>query len=343
MKRTRILSLSLPLTALLAGLACGKHEATPAEAALPTAKVRLASAGVPADGGWIAATLTSVRKATLSTRMAASVRKVHVTEGQHVAEGALLVSLADDDLQGGLKAAEAAVAAASAHHRRIEALTKLNASTASELEMASTQLAQAQAALAGVKANLAYTQIRAPFAGIVQRRMVDEGAFAGPGQPLVDLEGQGALELEGSLTEQETKGLRLGQKVPFEAEGKAGSAEITALSTGGDPVSHRGTVRARILGASGAWRTGTFARIQAPMIAGAPKAEGLTVPSSALVVRGELTGVFVVRDGKAELRWLSLGETRGTSVAVRAGLKAGEQVVDQPGTLADGQPVEVAR
>jgi RND family efflux transporter MFP subunit len=191
-----------------------------------------------------------------------------------------------------------------------------------------------------VKANLAYTQIRAPFAGVVQRRMVDEGAFAGPGQPLVDLEGQGALELEGSLTEQEAKGLRLGQKVPFEAEGRTGSAEITALSTGGDPVSHRGTVRARILGASGAYRTGTFARIQAP---GAAKAEGLTVPATALVVRGELTGVFVVREGRAELRWLSLGETRGTSVAVRAGLKAGEPVVDMPGTLADGQPVEVSR
>jgi RND family efflux transporter MFP subunit len=336
MKRTLI----LPLTALLAGLACGRHEAGPAEPALPTAKVHLASAGAPAEGGWIAATLTSVRKATLSTRMAASVKKVHVTEGQHVAEGALLVSLADDDLQSGFKAAEAAVAGASAHHRRIEALTKLNASTPSELEMAATQLAQAQAALAGVKANLAYTQIRAPFAGVVQRRMVDEGAFAGPGQPLVDLEGQGALELEGSLTEQEAKGLRLGQKVPFEAEGRTGSAEITALSTGGDPVSHRGTVRARILGASGAYRTGTFARIQAP---GAAKAEGLTVPATALVVRGELTGVFVVREGRAELRWLSLGETRGTSVAVRAGLKAGEPVVDMPGTLADGQPVEVSR
>ncbi len=334
MNRTLLI---LPLTAVLAGLACGKHEAPAQAPALPTARVKLAAPAGTLDGGWIAATLTSTRKATLSTRMAASIRRVHVTEGQHVAEGALLVSLADEDLQGGLKAAQAAVDAASAHHRRIQNLARQNASTPSELEMAATQLAQAQAALAGVKANLAYTQIRAPFAGVVQRRYADEGAFAGPGMPLVDLEGQGALELEGTVSEQEAKSLRRGLKVSFEAEGAKGSAEISALSTGGDPVSHRAAFRARVLG--GAWRTGAFARIQVPGI----KAEGLTVPHTALVTRGELTGVFVARDGKAELRWLSLGDARGEVVPVRAGLTAGEQVIDTPGALTDGQPIEVVK
>ncbi|WP_306600019.1 efflux RND transporter periplasmic adaptor subunit [Geothrix sp. 21YS21S-2] len=333
MKRTLI----LPITALLAGLACGKHEA-PQAPPMPAAKVRLAAVDPAGDAGWIAATLTATRRATLSTRMAASVTRVFANEGQHVAEGALLVSLSDGDLQGGLKAAETAVAAAQAHHRRIEALSKINASTPSELEMAATNLAQAQAGLAGVKANLAYTQIRAPFAGIVQSRMVNEGAFVGPGQPLVELEGQGALELEGTVSEQEARSLRIGLKVPFEADGKPGTAEISALSTGGDPVSHRGTIRARILGATG-FRSGAFARIKSP--GAAP--EGLSVPRSALVVRGELSGVFVARDGKAELRWLSLGDARGAAVPVRAGLKAGEQVIDNPGTLVDGQPVEVSK
>ena len=329
--------LILPITAILAGLACGKHE--PAQApALPSAKVRLASGAGPGDTGWIAATLTATRKATLSTRMAASVKQVHANEGQHVAAGTLLISLSDDDLQGGLKAADAAVAAAQAHHRRIENLARVNASTPSELEMAATNLAQAQAALAGVKANLAYTQIRAPFAGVVQSRMVNEGAFVGPGQPLVEMEGQGDMELEGSLSEQEAQGLKIGMKVPFEADAKAGTAQITALSTGGDALSHRGTVRARILGPG--FRSGTFARIKVP---GAARPAGLTVPKSALVFRGELTGVFVARNGVAELRWLSLGDTRGDAVGVRAGLVAGEQVIDQPGTLVDGQPIEVAR
>ena len=328
--------------ALLAALACGRQAAAPEPPPLPTAKVRLAGP-VQGDGaGWIAVTLSATQRATLSTRLAASVRKVHVNEGQRVAAGALLVSLADDDLQAGLKAAQAAVDAAGAQHRRIEALLKQDAAIPAEMDGATTQLAQAQAAVAQIQANLGYTQIRAPFAGVVQNRMVNEGAFVGPGAPLVDLEGQGALELVGSLSEAEARGLKLSQKLAFEGDGQTGVAEITALATGGDPVSHRGTLRARVLKGQQALRTGSFARLRLPA-APAQGLAGLFVPRTALVQRGELTGVFVVRDGKAEMHWLSLGEAQGDRIPVRAGLAANLQVIDTPEALVDGQPVEVQR
>ena len=329
------------LSALSLLLACGKHEAALVPV-LPPVLVRLIAEQAGAGEGWVAATLSATQRAVLSTRMAASVRKIHVTEGQHVAAGALLVSLADDDLQGGLKAAEAGLAAASAHVRRIQALFAQDASTPSELELAQTQKAQAEAAVSAVRANLAYTQIRAPFAGVVQARRVNDGDFVGPGMPLVELEGQGAVELQGSVSETEAQGLKLGQKVIFEAEGRTGTAEITGLSTGGDPVSHRGTLRARVVNQQEAFRTGTFARIQVPVTV-AKGTDVLFVSKSALVTRGELTGVFVAQDGQAHLRWVSLGEAQGDRLPVRAGLLKGEAVIDLPGELKDGQPIEVKK
>jgi len=265
-----------------------------------------------------------------------------VTEGQRVAAGALLVSLADEDLQGGLQAAEAALASAAANAKRIQTLFAQNASTQSELEMAQTQKAQAEAAVSSARANLAYTQIRAPFAGVVQTRRVNDGDFVGPGTPLVELEGQGAAELQGTVSEAEAAHLKMGQAIAFEADGKPGTAEITGLSTGGDPVSHRSAFRAKVLKDASAYRTGTFARIKVPG-AEAPSGSEILVPKSALVVRGELTGVFVLEDGHANLRWLSLGEAQGDRVPVRAGLKASDQVIDQPLDLKDGQPVEVKK
>ena len=334
----------LPLTGLallLAALGCGSRKA--AETAVPPpARVRLASSQEAGSADWVAATLTATRRAVLSTRMAASVKKVHVNEGQKVAAGTLLVSLADEDLQGGLKAAEAALAAAQAQARRMENLMKAGASTAAEQDMARTQLAQAQAGLAQVKANLAYTRIRAPFSGVVQARRINDGDFVGPGSPLVELEGQGALELVGSVSEAEARGLKLGQKLPFEAEGLKGEAVVTALATGGDPVSHRGALRARVIQPREGLRSGSFARLRLPSVPASPAGD-ITVPASALVQRGELTGVFVVRDGKAELRWLSLGERQGDRYPVRAGLSKGEAVIDAPGALRDGQRVEVAQ
>jgi len=327
--------------ALVLGLACG-HQPPAEGPTLPTARIKLVQTSSDEQQGWVAGTLTSTQRATLSTRMAASVRKVHVSEGAKVAAGTLLVSLADDDLRGGLKAAEAGLAAARAHHQRIENLAKQGAATPSELEMAQTQLAQAQAGVAGVKANLAFTEIRAPFSGVVQARRVNEGDFVGPGAPLVELEGQGALELTATLSEQEGKGLRMGQKLAFEVDGIAGQAEITALASGGDPISHRSALRARVLKGHPDLRTGSFARLLLPTQA-LPQAATPFVPLSALVQRGELNGVFVAKDGKAQLRWLSLGERQGDRFPVRAGLQKNESIIDTPNNLKDGQPIEVAK
>ncbi len=337
----RILFLS-SLALILAGVACSKHE-EPKSVQRPIAKVRLAPETDANPAGWVAVTLNATQRATLATRLAASVRKVHVTEGQHVGAGVLLVSLSDDDLQGGLKAAEAAVAAATTQVHRIENLAKQNAAIQAEMDMATVQLAQANAALAGVKANIGYTQIRSPFSGVVQARRVNEGDFVGPGMPLVEVEGQGAMEFTGSVSETEAKGLRIGQSLPFDVEGRTGTAQITGLSTGGDPTSHRGSLRARITKGSEGLRSGAFGRLRTANGASKTAAEERFVSRSALVQRGELNGVFLAKEGKAELRWLSVGEAQGDRIPVRAGLAKGEQVIDTPGDLQDGQPIEVAK
>ncbi len=328
---------TLVLPGLLLGtLACEHKEARPDIKALPKVTVSLA-AGTAAEGGtWVAATLQSTRTATMATRMAAQVKRVFIQEGQRVTSGTLLMALGDEDLQAQLRSAETGLAAVEAHHRRIQALFAQKASTPSELEQAQAQLAQSQAGVSSLKANIAYTQIRAPFSGIVQSRKVNEGDFVGPGMPLLELVGEGDQELVATLSEVEGKTLKQGAKVRFEAEAAMGEAQVTALSPGGDAFSHKGTLRARVLSPKGL-RQGTFARILLP----GAKSEGLTVSRSALVLRGELTGVFVAKDGHAELRWITLGDGAGDSLPVRSGLKAEDRVIDRPGTLQDGQPVDL--
>ncbi|MBI4912343.1 MAG: efflux RND transporter periplasmic adaptor subunit [Acidobacteria bacterium] len=330
------LRLTVIALTLAAGLACGKKESLSEAPALPQVKVRLAPTSGEDGALWVAASLQSTRSATISTRMAAQVRRVLAQEGQRVQAGALLLSLSDDDLQGQLKAAETGLAAAEAYLRRVQNLQALKASTPAELEQATAQAEQARGGVVALKAQIAYTQIRAPFSGTVQARRVNEGDFVGPGMPLLEFVSEGALELVASVSEEEAKALKVGQKVRFEVEGRSGEGQVTALSPGGDAVSHRGTLRARVLSPSGL-RVGSFGRIQVPGL----KLQGLSIPRSALVQRGELSGVFVAREGKAELRWLSLGEAAGDRLPVKAGLKAGEAVIDAPGDLKDGQPVEV--
>jgi membrane fusion protein (multidrug efflux system) len=327
----RSASLALALTTALPFAAAAPGAPEP----VPVRPVATASAS---GGALVPASVVAVRRATLSTRVAASVTAIAVREGDRVREGDLLVSLSDGDVRGALAAAEAALAAAASHERRIRELAAQRAATASELELATAQRAQAEAAVAGARATLGYTQIRAPFSGTVQARRAEPGDLVGPGQPIVELEGD-ALELVASLAEAEARGIAVGAVLRFDAGSARGEAVVRALAPGGDPLSHRRAVRAQVREVEGELRSGAFARLHVP---GASAAAGDTwLPRTALVARGDLTGVFVAREGRAELRWISVGEDAGELVAVRAGLRAGEIVIDAPGALRDGQAVEV--
>jgi len=328
-KRARHLAVALAV-ASASGAGAAEHEDK-------AVSVKLVKGDVPGGGTWVAGSLAAAHHATISTRISATVREVLVEEGTRVATGQLLIRLSDDDVRGQLAAAETALRTAAAYERRITELLDKRAATPVELEQAQSQRAQAEAAVAGAKATLAYSQPRAPFAGTVQARRVTAGDLVGPGQPLLELEG-GELEVQATLSEAESHGLRIGERVRFATRDAQGEAEITALTPGGDALSHRRGLRARVLRGDKELRSGTFVRVE---IAGASPGATAWLPRTALVERGDLTGVFVVEDGKAYLRWVALGEPMGERIPVRAGLEAGERVIDAPGALRDGQRVEV--
>lgn len=332
----RGLTLGASALALSFPVAFAARAASSTEVPVP---VHLANTGRPDEGRLIAATIASISRATVSTRMAATVEKVLASEGARVKRGQLLVVLSADDVRAQLAAASTALANAQAYERRISDLVASHAATPVELEGAQAQRAQAAAAVAATKANLGYTQLRAPFDGTVQARRVNAGDFVGPGQPLVDVEGSG-LELQATLSEDEAAGLAIGQTIKFKSNDQRGEAVVTALAQGGDALSHRRTLRAKIATDAKSLRSGSFARIAIPGAADRTTAT-TRVPRSALVQRGDLSGVFIAENGRARLRWLSLGDTLGSDVFVRAGLAAGEAVIDNPGSLRDEQPIQV--
>ncbi len=331
-----IKNLLCAVSALLAGCSSPPLREEPREPLRVQAQVAKISAG---DGAtWVAGTLLAAQRATVSTRLAAKVRAVRVDEGTRVKRGELLLRLDDDEVLAQVRGAETALSAAKTHERRISTLVAEGAATPSELEPAQSQRALAEAQSATAHATVAYSEIRAPFDGLVQAKRVQPGDLVSPGQPLLELEG-GGLEIAASVSEEESQGIHKGEHLQFEVGDHHGEAEVVALAPSGDAASHRGLVRARLLEPAG-FRAGSFARLRLPT--GSTSNESVWVPSSALVERGDLTGVFVAQGGRAELRWLSLGKTEGGMVAVRAGLRAGELVINSPGVLRDGQPVEVA-
>jgi NAD(P)H-flavin reductase len=110
---------------------------------------------------------------------------------------------------------------------------------------------------------------------------------------------------------------------------------VSAVAPSGDSTTHRFEVKADLPAAPGL-RAGLFARLLVPGVAAEAR---ILVPAAAAFERGGLTGVFVVADGKARLRWVAVGARQGETVEIRAGLEPGERVALEPALLADGAPV----
>ena len=323
------------LVFFLVAACSGSHP--PAAPELPPAKVKLVPAEELGERTWVPATVSAVDHAVLATRVSARIAELTVAEGARVKRGNVLIRLSDDDVRAGLKAAESQREVAEAQVRRIQALRQANAATATEVDAAMTGRADAVARVEAARATLADTVLRAPFDAVVQRKWVSRGQLVAPGAPLLELDGT-VVELTGTLSESEAAGLAVGAEVPFRVGTAEGTATVVALSPGGDPLSHRSAFRARPGSGAPALRSGDFGRIGVKGAGGPRRA----VPRTAVVQRGDLSGVFVLADGRAALRWLRLGEAEGDQLPVLAGLAPGERVIDSPGNVRDGQRVEVA-
>ncbi|HEV8200311.1 MAG TPA: efflux RND transporter periplasmic adaptor subunit [Candidatus Polarisedimenticolia bacterium] len=335
----RMVSSVLALALVASPVACSRRG--PAGAAAPRVpSIAVRTARVTTGGAsWIEVpgTVEAAQAADLASRVAAVVESVHVEEGSRVRAGELLIALDGRDLRARLQAAEAVLKAATAQHERAAALFARDAATRQELEAAEAARAAAQAERDSAAAQAGYVEIRAPFDGVVTGKWSHAGDLAAPGRPLLSMQGAGLLRVAASLTRAQAERLTLAQSLEAVLEGgEVVVCRVSALAPAGDPSSLRSLVKADLPKGAAA-RAGSFARLRLPRGDEEPVP---MVPKAALVEKGALTAVFVVEAGRARLRFISPGDSAGDRVVVRAGLDAGEEVVLDPGLLADGAMVE---
>ncbi len=338
-RRGGLLTLTL---AALGAVACGRPEnPKPHVSAGPVREVRTGEV-VRSDASELAmpSVVQARRRAALSARAPASVVELPYREGQRVNAGDVVVRLDDAAFRSSVAAAEAGLKAARADLDRTRSLLGKGAATPRELEQVTAAASAAEAQLTAAKDALSYSALRAPFAGRVAARRANLGDVVSPGSPLVEIEGDGGLELEATVESAVAAALRPGARLKALVDGQAGplAVIVSAIAPSGDPTTHRFELKADLPAASGL-RAGLFARLLVPGVAAEPR---LTVPGAAVFERGGLTGVFVATDGRARLRWIAAGDRAGERLEVRAGLEAGEQVVLDPGDLTDGAALRIA-
>ncbi|AOU98595.1 hypothetical protein BI364_12065 [Acidihalobacter yilgarnensis] len=351
------------LLVLMAGLlaGCGKQDAaTSGESAhadrvmakLETVVVR----GLPAYAEFPGSVVSSDR-VQVASRLMGYVQGLHVHEGQHVKAGQLLLSIDPSDVKGqiaqagaSLDKARAALDDAAANERRYKALYAQQAVPAQQYQrvqmayrVALGDVAAARAGLKTARAQLHYAEVRAPFAGVVVSKSVNDGQLTAPGQRLLTLDGAAHLQVVTQLSDQAFRGLKLGQALTVEVDGldaksKTLSGTVERLVDATDPMTHTHMVKIA-LSAGSPVQSGDYARVR--IVVG--QHTGIVVPMTAVKRRGGIDGVFVVdAQDIAHFRMVRLGPPVGDAIEVLAGLVSGDRVVvSARGRLDNGVHVQV--
>ena len=299
--------------------------------------------------------------ANLSTRMMGFVTKIHVKVGQKVGAGQLLVSINNTDLQAKKAQVDASILQATAGYNnakkdydRFVNLFKQQSASQKELDDMTARYEMAKAGLEGAKqmrnevmAQFSYSNITAPFSGTVTNTFVKEGDMANPGMPLVSVEGASRLQVTAMVSENDIAKIKKGMAVKVlvkssneTLEGKVSEVSSSATNTGGQYL-----VKINLDKTDVSVLSGMFVNVQFPVEnkVQVAKSEMVTVPESALVRQGQLTGIYTIGTGNvAILRWLRTGKNFGNQVEILSGLSANENyIISAKGKLYNGARVSV--
>ena len=346
------LAAALLLLAGLALTACGRS-APPKPAPLPTpplATLTVQPQQAHREQVWDGV-VEAVTQATLAAQTNARVLELPVDVGDHVAKGDVLVRFSDVEQQSGRRSAQAAVASARAEVRDADASWKRTDEIFARGLIARAQLDSAVARRDAARANVAsaeaglraagqqtdYTVLRAPFDGIVTQRFVEVGEAVQSGpptpQPLIALASMDALRVDVAVPQSSVAAIRKFNEAFVLTGDDSTRVRATAMTIFpyADPATHTFRVRVKLPADTTALYPGMTVKIA--FATGA--ATRLLVPRSALVQRGEVSGIYVIGvDHSVGLRQLRLGHRQGDDVEVLAGLAPGEQVALDPDAAA---------
>jgi RND family efflux transporter MFP subunit len=299
-----------------------------------------------------AGTVKAAHTSVVAGRMMGAVTSLLVKEGDLVEKGQLLLTIDDRDVVQKVKAAEAgyqealkALEAAKQNrgltditYRRYKKMYEEKALSRQEMDQFETQsrvaeleyervqemVGRAAAGLAEARIYLSFTRVTSPVNGLVTDKRTEVGGMAVQGMPLLTVESAADFHAEIAVDEGLSGRLKAGTpvRVSIEALNRRMTGKIAEIFPAVDPLSRSFTVKVSLRGPG--LRTGLYAKVEIPK----GKKEVILAPRTAIVEKGQLTGVYAVDgQGIVTYRLVRTGKGYDGDVEILSGLKRDDRII----------------
>lgn len=275
-------------------------------------------------------TTASSSVTTISFSVGGTIRALNVEEGQKVAKGQILGSVNAGDYENANNIARAQLAEAQDAYQRLKKLHDANALPDIKWVEIQQKLKQAENAAQLSERTLSDAVLRSPVAGSVSRKFANPGQNVIPGEPIYEIVSSGNLTIDVAVTEKEIGDFQIGQKalVTFSnpdiapLEGKVSQKSVVA-----DPLTRAFTVKVNIPSEEGKILPGMVGSVSFPGLT-ADNPAAVNLPAQAVqLAEDNRNFVWIVKDGKAQRRFVSVNELVADGVVVEKGLEKGDSVI----------------
>ncbi|MBL0308571.1 MAG: efflux RND transporter periplasmic adaptor subunit [Bacteroidetes bacterium] len=267
------------------------------------------------------------KETKISAEIQGKINTVLVDVGSPVSKGQSLVLLDNSLLKLQLQTIEVQIDGIEADVNRYAILSKADAIQGIQLEKAELGLKSAKVQRATLVEQISKTTIKAPFDGLVTAKLSEEGAFAAPGVPLLQITDIAILKFTINVPENDLKQFRLSQSYPISADaypeiafmGKTIMIGSKANMGSSFPVqfSVNNTSDMKI-------KSGMFGQVS---LENDTQEKGIVIPTSIITGSANEPQVYLVQDGKAILKDIAISNKMQNRAVVSSGLNEDDVVV----------------
>jgi membrane fusion protein (multidrug efflux system) len=262
----------------------------------------------------------------LKSETSGRITDIYFREGKSVKQGELLVKINDAELQAELLKAEYRQKLAQDKEARGRKQLEIEAISQQDYDVIQNELNTIKAEMQLIRAQIAKTEIRAPFDGHVGLRYVSKGSLISQDSRIAHLLDLNPIKIDFTVPEKYGSLVHPGDRITFRVQGQDDehAGEVYAVEPRIDAATRTLQLRARSDNPGGAILPGAFAEVNLHL---EEIADALMIPTEALIP--ELGGqkIYLMRNGKAMPSNVEIGLRTEDRIQITAGLAPGDTVI----------------
>ncbi|HEY0030876.1 MAG TPA: efflux RND transporter periplasmic adaptor subunit [Bacteroidia bacterium] len=286
-------------------------------------------------------TIIANEEVQLQPELSGKIVQLNFQEGSKVSKGQLLVKINDADLQANYKKFQLQYKLAEERLNRQKQLLEIKGISLEEFDIVQNEYNVIKAEIDYAAAQIAKTEIRAPFDGVVGLKNVSEGAYVSPSIVIASIQQINPVKIDFFVSERYSSIVKKGDKLIFTMEGNNEKffGQVYAVEPKIDMSTRTLHVRAVCPNVKGDIYPGAFARVQ---LALSDIDSALMIPTEAVIPDLKGKKVYRIKNGQAEPVKVITGLRTDEKVQITEGLNIGDTIITRGiMSLKPGSPVKV--